>query len=83
MKGAHKKERRLLLCAIVVVIVDVEALVAFGVISKTAGLLIGIPIIGFLYYWYSEIVDKDTTYSNSSDEAESTDEAPKSERPKN
>ncbi len=82
MKGKHKKERLLLSCAMEVAILGVGALVGFDVVNRTVGLLIGIPIIGFIYYWYSEIVDKDTTYSNSSDEAESSDEAPKSEIPK-
>ena len=45
-----------------VAMLGVGALVGFGVVSRTVGLLIGIPIMGFLYYWYSEIVNKDTTY---------------------
>ena len=82
MKGKHKKERLLLSCAMDVAMLGVGALVGFGVVSRTVGLLIGIPIMGFLYYWYSEIVNKDTTYYNGIDEAESSDETPKSESAK-
>ena len=82
MKGNIKKERLLLSCAMDVAMLGVGALVGFGVVSRTVGLLIGIPIMGFLYYWYSEIVNKDTTYYNGSDKAESSDETPKSESAK-